>query len=717
VRSDARSRARSRRASRRRARVSRPPGLRWLARLLVATAFAWSAQVQAQAGAPARESSDPATSPTPFDGIEIIADEPGPGEVVTEDHTGTRTRIDARTLQRRDVTLGDVLARETGVQRRSSGGFGSFASITVRAASAAQTAVLLDGIRLNSAGSPVVDLETLDLLSLDGIDVYRGITPIEFGAGAIGGAVALSTPRVAADAPPRVHLGIAAGSFGLTRVEGARIARDGRWDSVLSASFTRADNDFPFVDDNGTPLNAADDRRERRNNADAQRASLLAKLGTAHGNGARTDLLLQLGARRLGVPELRNRPDNTASFDTGTAQLQLRHAHEPLPDWQAAHTAYLHGQRDRYDDRLSQVGLGRQDTSTRSRTLGLDSAWSRALGAGELGVKAELRRETLAGRDRLADTRNVDARRDRLSLGARYSAWLPGGRWVLAPALTVRRDADRFDVAADDGTGDRDEVRRGDTDLSPAIGIRFDQDDDTSWHASLSRYSRQPAFAELFIDRGLVRGNPDLAPERGVNLDAGIERRFGAVAGGGPDAVPRTANGSLSVNVFASERREQIVTVFDARGVGRAENVGEARVLGVELAVRADPTPRWSLSANLTLQDAANRSDNPVFDDRQLPGEARVAGFLGASFRPAPHWRVRLEADTLRNRYYDTANKRAARDSTLVSAAVEHATRRFRTTLSLTNLGDRNVEDFNGFPRPGRAALLSLRYTPGKRPS
>jgi len=665
-------------------------------------------------------------APAPFDGIEIIADQPGPGEVVTEDHTGSLTRIDRDTLQRRDVTLGDVLARETGVQRRSSGGFGSFASITVRAASAAQTAVLLDGIRLNSAGSPVVDLATLDLLALEGIDVFRGITPIEFGAGAIGGAVSLTTPRVAAGAPPRVHLGIAAGNFGLARVEGARIARDGRWDSVLSASFTRSDNDFAFIDDNGTPLNAADDRRERRNNADARRAGLLAKLGTGHAGGARTDLLLQLGERRLGVPERRNRADNTASFDTATAQLQLRHAHRPLPPWTAAHTAYLHGQQDRYDDRLSQVGLGRQDTRTRSHTLGLDSAWSRTLGAGELGVKAELRRETLAARDRLVPVRDVDAQRDRVSLGARYSAWLPGGRWVLAPALTVRRDADRFDTAAGGIDDDeRDEVRRADTDLSPAIGVRFDQSDDTGWHASLSRYSRQPAFSELFIDRGLVRGNPDLAPERGVNLEAGVERRFGPVPeraadvadGANADPDARTLHGSLSANVFASERREQIVTVFDARGVGRSENVGQARVLGLELAARISPAPRWSLSANLTVQDAANRSDNPVFDGRQLPGEARVAGFAGASFRPAARWRLRLEADALRTRYYDTANKRAARDSTLISAAIEHLTRRFRTTLSLTNLGDRNVEDFNGFPRPGRGASLSLRYTPGKRPS
>ena len=662
-----------------------------------------------------------ANEPEPaFDGVQIIAREPGASEVVPEDYTGSRSAVDPATLRRRDIGVGDVLAREAGLQQRRSGGFGSFASITVRAADASQTAILLDGIRLNSAGNPVVDLATLDLLSLDGIDVYRGITPIEFGPGAIGGAIALSTPRLPAGAAGSTRLGVGVGSFGYRRIEGARLGRNGRWDSVISASLTRADNDFGFDNDNGTPLNRDDDRRERRSNADAHQAGLLAKLGTTHGNGARTDTLLQLGQRRLGVPELRNRSDNRARFDTDTLQLHLRHAHRPGAGWQAVHTGYAHAQQDHFDDRLSQVGLGRQDTRSRSRTLGTDSAWRRSLGGGTLGVKAEARLETLASRDRIRLDQDVDARRERVSLGTQYSLYPGDGRWVVSPAINVRHDRDRFELERDRASG---KARRNDTDVAPAIGVRFDQTETHAWHASLSRYSRQPSFGELFIDRGLLRGNPDLMPERGINLDLGVDLTLGAsrVAKGADDDRPTARSAAdafapgatLSATVFASERDEQIVTVFDARGVGRAENAGQARVLGLELTLRLVPIARWSLDMNLTLQDAANRSANPVIDGRQLPGEARLAAFAAIGFQPAARWRLRLETELLRERFYDQANRRRAADTTLLHAGLFYTTPRWRTALSLTNLGDRQVEDFNGFPRPGRGAVLSFHFTPG----
>ena len=631
-----------------------------------------------------------------LDEIVVTAPASRTGDVVAEDHVGTHSRIDGSTLERRDIALDDVLAQEAGVQRRRSGGVGTFASITVRAASAAQTSLLLDGVRLNSAGVPVVDLSTLELLSLDAIDIYRGVTPLQFGAGSIGGAINLLSPRVG-DGPPVTRLGVGVASFGTARLEITHAGRHGRWDAVTALGLLSADNDYRFVDGNGTPLNAADDRREPRRNADVRRAGLLTKLGTAHGESARSDLLLQLGARRLGVPEWRNSADNEAGFDTDTAQLQFSHARNGVGAWDTRHALFLHAQDDRYDDRMSQVGLGAQDTSNRARTLGADTWWTRALGPGTVDAKVEFRRETLTGRDRLGGAPDTDARRDALLVGTRYSAYAASGRLVIAPTLRWQLNDDTFERTerrADDGERRSRDTQR----LLAAIGARFDASDSLTLHASLGRHVREPTFAELFVDRGLVRGNPELDAERGTDADVGIEWST-------DDTL------SVAAAIFASERDELIVTSFDARGVGRPLNSGRARILGLELSGDWAFAPAWRLTGNATLQDARNRSANPTLDGRQLPGEARVQAHAALHYRPSAHWHVRLEADTTRGRYYDRVNRRPARDSTITRLGVEHVRGRWRTALAIDNLGDDNVEDFNGFPRPGRALSLHLTFT------
>jgi len=616
------------------------------------------------------------------------------GDVVVEDHVGTYSRIDRETLARRDITLDDVLAREAGVQRRRSGGFGSFASITVRAASPAQTSLLLDGVRLNSAGNPVVDLSTLELLALDGIDIYRGVSPLQFGQGAMGGAVNLVTPR-AGDAPSTTRFGLGVGSFGMARAETAHIGRHGRWETIAALGATTADNDYPFVDGNGTPLNAADDRRERRHNAEVRRLGLLAKIGTRHSEEARTDLLAQLGERRLGVPEWRNASDNDASFDTGSAQLQLTHARDAVGAWDSAHTLFVHAQDDRFDDRGSDVGLGAQDNLTRTRTLGLDTYWERPLGSGTLDAKLELRRETLAGRNRLSGTSTLEARRQAVFLGARWSAYAMDGRLVVAPALRWQASEDRLDGA--ERRADRAASREGRV-LQPAIGARLDIDDTLTLHASLGRHTREPSFAELYVDRGLVRGNPDLRAERGLDADAGLRWTNGE-------------NLELAAVLFASERDELIVTTYDTRGVGHAVNTGRARVLGLELEGTWTPAPAWRLAGNATLQDARNLSPNAVLDGRQLPGEARLQLHAALHYRPSSRWRLRLETEATRGRYYDQPNRRPAEDTAIANAGVEHLRGRWRTSFAIDNLGDDNVEDFNGFPRPGRAFSLHVTLT------
>src|SRR6185503_3675696 len=57
---------------------------------------------------------------------------------------------------------------------------------------------------------------------------------------------------------------------------------------------------------------------------------------------------------------------------------------------------------------------------------------------------------------------------------------------------------------------------------SPRLSARALAGADVAFKASAGYYVRLPTLLELFGDRGFVLGSPDLAPERGPAIDAGV---------------------------------------------------------------------------------------------------------------------------------------------------------------------------------------------------
>ena len=177
------------------------------------------------------------------------------GDVVAEEHTGSTARISRAALERSASSLGEVLARESGVQHRQSGGFGSFSNVSIRAASGAQTAIYLDGVLLNNSSNPVLDLSTLELLNLDSIDIYRGSTPLQLGHAAIGGAVNLNTlgSNSSDDRTSRTRLRLGVASFSQQDAQISHQGHYGKWSVVSALSRRSSDNDFKFSSDNKHP--------------------------------------------------------------------------------------------------------------------------------------------------------------------------------------------------------------------------------------------------------------------------------------------------------------------------------------------------------------------------------------------------------------------------------------------------------------------------------
>jgi len=60
--------------------------------------------------------------------------------------------------------------------------------------------------------------------------------------------------------------------------------------------------------------------------------------------------------------------------------------------------------------------------------------------------------------------------------------------------------------------------------------------------------------------------------------------------------------------------------------------------------------------------------------------------------------------------FYDQANLLPSKGYLLYNAGLEYQWRDFSIGLTANNIRDDNVEDFNGFPRPGRSFYFSLNY-------
>ena len=151
--------------------------------------------------------------------------------------------------------------------------------------------------------------------------------------------------------------------------------------------------------------------------------------------------------------------------------------------------------------------------------------------------------------------------------------------------------------------------------------------------------------------------------------------------------------------------------MYNARGVGRSENISEAQSRGIELISRMDFGSGYSIDTNVTVQDAENLSNISGFTGRQLPGEAAIDGAITTRWKNN-RWKAEYEYAFNSERFYDSPNLLPAADQRLHSVRVSRYWPNWRLDVEVNNLTNQNYEDFNGFPKPGRAGFLSIVYQP-----
>ncbi len=126
-------------------------------------------------------------------------------------------------------------------------GLGMVASPSFRGTNASQTAVLWNGININSRFNGQTDFNTINTGSYDAINVRGGGGSVIYGTGAIGGTVHLTNEiDFEKEFSNRIYLGY--GSFNTYDARYQLTAANKNWSTKISFSRNQSDNDFEYID-------------------------------------------------------------------------------------------------------------------------------------------------------------------------------------------------------------------------------------------------------------------------------------------------------------------------------------------------------------------------------------------------------------------------------------------------------------------------------------
>jgi len=617
-----------------------------------------------------------------------------------------------QTLGARQVS--DALTFVPGVFMRNYGGLGGLKTISLRGANAAQTLVMIDGVRLNSSQNGQVDFSTVPVSVLEDVEVLRGGAAALYGASALGGVVNIRTKRRQQSAFGAKAEIASFGEYGVQAHASLPFAE--QWTLSASGEAQYARGNFPFVF-NEFGQNVV---QERQNGDFTTLNARLQARGTFDGWSVNSQILARTtergtpGAVVQGSVEQRlarlNECDMLVHSSWSRALLNAENTLQILASWRNNVLRYRDPDaRFRGSDGIDERFVA-DDVTLRAH---LRSATD-LVQALRYDVAAEAVYSLLRG---MMLQPNVGSTVSRLNLALNATAELKP--FAESPVLqnAAAQAAVRAEYFSDAGAV-----------LSPLVGLAWLPSDDERLRLRLqwSYNFRPPSFNELYY---LNFGNANLKPERANAVNAGITWK------------PLAEAVSVEADAFAHRTEHQIVAIPTSPVTWSAQNVGLVETFGAEASIRAALlnnaqnalTTQWTA----TLQQATDATPDAFTRGRQLvytpnvlatgmvtfsavlPFGSQAADTLhlqtGSSFQytglryslPSNSPESVLAPFAVVNLYCEVSTKTAL--WTTLWNAPQNATRAtLKARLQCDNCLDERYAVMRNFPMPSRAVRFSL---------
>ena len=611
--------------------------------------------------------------------------------------------IRAEEFEHKITSVPELLSEAAGVQIKSSGGLGSYSTVSIRGSSSEQVNVYLDGVLLNSALGGGVNVGNIPLSHVERVEVYKGATPVGLGGDAIGGAINIVTRS-----PERLHFGVGAscGTFGTAKANWMLSEQKGKLGVLLAMDYVRSDNNFRFLDDNGTRYNQDDDTWTYRRNNDFQGFNALGKIEYALRPHATLILNNNFYRSDKGIPGI-------GSFQSKSARLRtLRNLTEGsfiLEQVFGRMTCRLKGlstyYASDYRDLEAEVGLGRQDNHNVTKTFGGELhvqtlLWNHQILSGVFRAGAERFKPS----DRFHNTPLLDNKRASYSAALEDEILLLGDRLSIVPSV-------QWDVLFSEFLGDYTHGhwiegparKQRHAMFSRRVGVRLQAASWLIFKANAAKSYRAPSFYELFGDKGSVIGNTKLKPEEGFNRDVGCR-----VSGkrGYTEAF-------VEVSYYDNRLKDAIQFIQHSQKVSKPENIGRARIRGVECAAGVNLLRHLKIEGNVTRQDARNKTElyGGIYLDKWFPNKPRYESSGRIEVFDEGWGKLFYEISATGKNYHDLYNKFPVPKRVLhnVGITLFGARSGFHITVEGKNLTDNQVADLWGYPLPGRAYYAGVR--------
>jgi len=593
------------------------------------------------------------------------------------------TIITPKKSMSRSKTVSELISESAGVDVKSSGGIGQMSTISMRGSSSEQTAVFMDGVKLNSPIFGSVDFSTIPVDSVKRIEIIRGSSSARFGTDAIGGVINIITDAANHGG---ADFSVAAGSFETLKIHESIRKTAGRWNFMASHDHMSTGGDFSFKSAQitmagrtfgGMGTFTRIHNESIRENAltkavleinDAWEFSILNNFtwmdrdvpGTeeettllypsnplnAHQNIVRNMVNAVIKSKRFIVPSL--------SFELGAAYLFDRDAftdatpaignaidvtytsHSPQAHLKLAH--YFSGKRA---DLSSILRLQYRYDRSHDFTTSIGSS----MGLHSRGSVSSFLEETLG----ILDDRLVFVSQGRIE----------------------KANGRKFE------TGWR-------------FGMEAKPMDWIKLKSNIQRSFRYPNFSELYYpDQGYIRGNPDLNDEKSIGWDAGFIAYCRFI--------------KFEFDYFQNRIENQILFVPISATTIQPINTYDVFSHGIELSLNLHPIKFMHFDANYTLTSAHFSSSNA-----QLPGRPRhkfnIKGY-------ATFWRLSPFANVqyVGSFPVNVSNTVWISGHTSVNAGLTaEISKHIYSTFEIKDITNVQMYDSRAFPLPRRSFWLTV---------
>jgi len=602
--------------------------------------------------------------------------------VVTATRTATpvaKVLSDITVLGREEIaqsgslTITELLSREAGVEFYSNGGEGKSSSLMLRGATAKQTVVLIDGMRVVSATAGTTSLENLNLDAIERIEILRGPASAVYGSDAIGGVIQVFTK--AGREAPALTVQAGAGNRGAYETSLAHAHRAGGLSYGLKLGTSGFDG-INAITSPAYPGYNPDRDGYRNRNANLHAAYEFNRNLEVRGGYFQSSTENRYDAFQSLPPPLWSSVNGHLDYrmkrEVSGANVYAKLS--PKEAWNA--TLRLAQGIDRAESPAAVVG----DPASLFKTTQDQFSWQNdiRLPVGQAMILLERIEQSVVS----------------------SSSYSRRSRTIDSLAAGWHGNLGRHSLQANWRSDENSQFGRHDTYL---LGYGYRLADGWRLAASQGTAFKAPTMNDLYfpITPGVGGGNAALRPEESKNREVSLRYQQG-----------RTR---ASLSYFDNRIRNLISWTTDpVTFYSSPDNVGRARIEGWELTA-GTALGAWELAANLTVQDARDEETG-----ERLRRRARQFGTLSATYA-AGALRVGGELKGVGQRYDDPhwqtrRNQVSMAGYGLVNLFADYRlSRAWQVFARVDNLLDRKYEMARSttiaYGVPGIMAFAGLRYT------